>query len=108
MPQRRPGYLADEARRQGQRRLTRDGSLNEYPCWSPDGERIAFQSARAGEFEIFVMSRTAAASATSPGIRHATSGLPGLPTGVWIAFMSTRDGSEDVFVMRPDGSGART
>ena len=39
----------------GKRRLTRDGSLNEYPTWSPDGRTIAYQSARQGEFEIYAM-----------------------------------------------------
>jgi len=35
--------------------VTRDGNVNEFPCWSPDGKHIAFQSARDGNFEIYVM-----------------------------------------------------
>jgi TolB protein len=28
---------------------------SEYPCWSPDGKQIAFQTSRDGNFEIYVM-----------------------------------------------------
>jgi len=40
----------------GETALTRSEGINEYPCWSPDGKSIAFQTARDGNFEIYVMS----------------------------------------------------
>jgi Tol biopolymer transport system component len=35
--------------------LTRFGSQDDAPVWSPDGKRIAFSSDRYGDREIFVM-----------------------------------------------------
>jgi TolB protein len=31
------------------------GHVNEDPAWSPDGQRIAFQSNRTGAYQIYVM-----------------------------------------------------
>lgn len=39
----------------GEAALTKSQGINEYPCWSPDGTSIAFQTARDGNFEIYVM-----------------------------------------------------
>ncbi len=36
-------------------RLTEDPALDSSPCWSPDGERIAFVSFRHGNVDIYVM-----------------------------------------------------
>lgn len=35
--------------------LTNNPALDEYPCWSPDGKKIAFVSERDGNREIYVM-----------------------------------------------------
>jgi TolB protein len=46
-------YLLDA---QGQaRNLTDNGGEDSYPCWSPDGKRIAFASDRGGAMNIYVM-----------------------------------------------------
>jgi Tol biopolymer transport system component len=37
----------------GKRNVTRSGQLNEYPTWSPGGRRLAFNSHRDGQFEIY-------------------------------------------------------
>jgi TolB protein len=88
------------------RRLTRDGTLNEYPTFSPDGARVAFQSHRAAQFDIYVLGRDGRERKLT---RHPADDqwAAWSPDGRWIAFASERDGAEDVFVMRPDGSGVR-
>ena len=37
------------------RRLTNNSDWDWKPSWSPDGQRIAFQSSRDGNYEIYVM-----------------------------------------------------
>lgn len=63
-----------------------------YPCWSPDGERIAFQSYQSGNFHIWTMR----ADGTDP--RQLTSGWADhrepffTPDGGAILFSSDRSG----------------
>jgi Tol biopolymer transport system component len=35
--------------------VTKIGSTSEFPCWSPDGKRIAFQTYKDGNFEIYIV-----------------------------------------------------
>ena len=89
------------------RRLTNNSVADWFPSWSPDGRRIAFASARDGDFDIYVM------NADSSDVRPLTDnsawdGDPSWsPDGRRIAFMSDRDGDNDIFVMNADGSGVR-
>jgi TolB protein len=39
----------------GNVQLTSNAGNNEAPCWSPDGNMIAFASTRTGKSRIFVM-----------------------------------------------------
>jgi Tol biopolymer transport system component/outer membrane protein OmpA-like peptidoglycan-associated protein len=75
------------------------------PAWSPDGSRIAFQSDRDGDPDVYVM------NADGSDVRQLTNspGFDGAPSwspdGTRIAFASERTGNSDVFVMGADGSG---
>ena len=39
----------------GQARLTNNAAYDSDPSWSPDGSRIAFNSDRDGNYEVYVM-----------------------------------------------------
>ena len=86
-------------------RLTDNGAFDSGPAWSPDGRRIAFNSNRDGNWEVYVM------NADGSGVTRLTDNdaVDGSPTwspdGTRIAFDSTRDGDWDVYVMNADGSG---
>jgi Tol biopolymer transport system component len=79
------------------------------PTWSPDGERLAFASTRGGNYDIYVLDRSASdidpvQLTDSPGrdFHPAWS-----PDGSRIAFESNRDGNWDIWVMDADGSNQR-
>jgi TolB protein len=92
----------------GQHRLAHtDGG--EYPSWSPDGKRIAFNSNLTGDHVMYIAqadgSKVVELSDTGEGWQVDWS-----PDGRSILFTSHRDHPDnytDVYVMRPDGSGVR-
>ncbi len=47
-------YIMDLPSRQWVQ-LTHDGGRNDFPCWSPDGRHIIFQSSRSGSEQIWTM-----------------------------------------------------
>jgi Tol biopolymer transport system component len=86
-------------------RLTESPTDNEYPRWSPDGQRLLFFSFREGNAEVYVM------SADGTGVRNLTEN-PGQdfdavwsPDGARILFTSLRDNQREIYVMNADGSG---
>lgn len=100
----------------GVQRLTRsrDETENLAPTWSPDGTRIAFQSARTGDYldastkyEIFVMAGDGSAESRLTRVEeHVYDEQPDWsPDGSKIAFSRSRDGdNHDVWTMTSDGS----
>lgn len=92
-----------------ERQLTNSPQIEEdRPQWSPDGERIVFNSDLAGpgtdNFDIYTI------RPNGRDLRQITS-APGFdawpnysPDGERITFTSDRTGNDDVFVMRADGS----
>jgi Tol biopolymer transport system component len=86
-------------------RLTSHTGWNQSARISPDGGRIAYESDRTGDFEIWVLDR-----ATDSEIRLTSD--PALdtdpiwsPDGKQIAFASNRDGEPAIWAINADGSG---
>ena len=89
----------------GQRNLTRPPRGGNGPSWSPDGQKIAFQSGRDGNGEIYVM------DANGGNLRRITRhpGIDSTPTwspaGNQIGFTSDRSGSPQIYIVDADGLG---
>jgi Tol biopolymer transport system component len=77
------------------------------PSWSPDGRRIAFQSNRAGTWDVFV------ANSDGTDVRRLTTDPASdtdpqwSPDGTTIAFESAQRGAFGLYTINPDGSGLR-
>lgn len=87
--------------------LTNNMAYDNYPCFSPDGTKIAFTFSRGDNMEIYVMD----ADGSNP--RNLTNhsgddfGPKWSPDGTKIAFGSDRDGNHEIYVMDADGSNQR-
>ena len=86
-------------------RLTDDpNSRSSTPAWSPDGSKIAFQSDRGGNWDIYVM------DADGSNVKQITDSpardmQPAWsPDGSKIAYQSNPRGNWDIYVMDTDGS----
>ena len=89
----------------GQRRLTTGPLPDVNPAWSPDGARIAFQSTRDGNEEIYVMNVDGGGQTRLTSAAAADVSPSWAPDGKTIAFASNRDGNFEIYVMNADGSG---
>jgi Tol biopolymer transport system component len=88
-------------------RLTNNPASDQFPVFSPDGTKIAFQSARDGNQEIYVMNANGSGAMNLTN-NPALDSLPDFsPDGTRLTFGSNRDGGDvDVWVMNAaDGSG---
>jgi len=92
---------ADDSKRQ----LLTTGTNNAHPTWSPDSKRIAFQSNREGNSEIYVI------DVDGTNLKRLTNNdvddeyPTWSPDGNFIAFQSKREGRWGIYVMRADGTG---
>jgi Tol biopolymer transport system component len=88
--------------------LTDNEFENLKPAWSPDGTRLAFESNRAGNWEIYVV----VVDDGGEGIRLTNNSLGDnnpswSPDGSLIGFSSFRDGNWEIYTMNIDGGDLR-
>jgi len=95
----------------GARLLAHTDGNDEWPSWSPDGTRIAFQSDVAGHSDIYVVNVDGTGMtrlsndplpATVQDLHPAWS-----PDGARIAYSTNLHGYYAIYTMRPDGSDVR-
>src|SRR5215471_2761656 len=78
--------------------------IDSYPAFSPDGKKIAFESNRSGNFEIYTMD-TNGSHIRQLTFDTAFDGTPAWsPDGKLITFASERDNDPEVYIMNADGS----
>jgi Tol biopolymer transport system component len=91
--------------------LTDSLAYDDWPAWSPDGSKIAFQSDRyvnAGQpLDIYVMNADGSNVSQLTSGSHNDAEPAWSPDGAKIAFVSDRDGNDEIYVMNAaDGSNA--
>ncbi len=78
------------------------------PRYSPDGHRIAFESRRSGNLEIWTCDDEGQDCVQVTAIGAAFTGLPSWsPDGKQIAFYSRKNDKSHIFVIGADGTGLR-
>jgi len=92
-------WIYDLSGKTAPRRLTFQGA-NRYPIWSPDGERVAFQSDREGDLGIFWQRADGSGSAerlTKPdkGVDHIPDSFS--PDGQQLSFTAAQGGTASVW-----------
>ena len=94
----------------GLTRLTYNNADDVQPYWSPDGNKIAFQSYRDGQAEVYVMNADGSGQTrltTNNDYDGEPAWSPWSPNGSKIAFVSKRSSSSSayhIWVMNADGS----
>lgn len=95
-------WLLDEQGREVQ--LTSHASPDLAPVWSPDGTRVAFESLRDGDSEIYVMEADGSNPVNLTRNPAEDRAPAWSPDGGRIAFESERDGATDIYTMNADGT----
>ena len=83
-------------------RMAREG---EGPTLSPDRTRVAFESIRDGNYEIYVMGADGRAPTNITQHDAQDSSPAWSPDGRQIAFVSNRSGDRELYIMNADGTG---
>jgi TolB protein len=86
------------------RPVSRNGSINLAPAWSPDGSRISYTSYRDNNPDLWVTDlNTGRHSKVSahPGIN---AGAEWSPDGAEVSLTLSKDGDSEIYAIQPDGS----
>ena len=89
-----------------EQRLTENRNNDWNPSWSPDGNRIAFEADRKGDFvsfDIYVMDVDGGNPQKLTNHRDWDGSPSWSPDGERIVFWSLRDGNAEIYVMAADG-----
>jgi len=79
-------------------RLTTDPS-DTAPAWSPDGKRVAFISARSGNWELYLIDAAGGKETRLTDNRAVDVAPTWSPNGKQLAFLSNREGGWAIYIM---------
>jgi TolB protein len=88
-------------------RLTQSPAIDTAPSYSPDGQRICFESDRGGSQQIYVMASTGGQAQRISFGEGSYSTPVWAPRGDAIAFTKQGGGRFAIGIMKPDGLGER-
>jgi Tol biopolymer transport system component len=89
-------------------RLIASTQTDMEPQFSPDGGKIAFNSSRSGNYEIWICDLECRNPAQLTSFSGPPVGSPRWsPDSRWIAFDSTKNGNSDVYIISADGGPVR-
>lgn len=84
--------------------LTRNGSLNISPNWSPEGDSITFTSYTRGNPDLYMFDLRKLKLKLLSSYKGLNLGGVLAPDGSKIAFTLSKDGNSEIYTMFPDGS----
>ena len=85
-------------------RLTNNTNSDSAPCFSPDGGKIAFHTARHGSAEIYIMDANGSNQTRLTNNTSDDSAPCFSPDGSQIAFNTSRNGNVEIYTMNADGA----
>jgi len=85
------------------RRITRNGSLNLLPRWSPDGGRLCYTSYWQGRQRLLVLDGKTGDSKKVADFDGLNLGASWSPDGRELVATFSRDGNPEIYRLRPDG-----
>lgn len=86
------------------RQVTTDPANDLAPAWSPDGTRLAFETNRDGNVEVYVVDANGGAAQNVSNFSQANDHGPfWSPDGQQLVFYSNREGNWDIFSTTLDG-----
>lgn len=86
------------------RRITRNGSLNLAPRWSPDGRRVCYTSYYEGKQRLLILDGSTGQSTNIAQFSGLNVGAAWSPDGRELAVTLSQDGNPEIYRIRPDGS----
>ena len=92
---------------EGVRQVTRNGSINLSPTWSPDSKHLAYVSYKNGDADIFLIDMESGKDRLLVGGQGVQAGPTFSPDGKSIIFSQTAKGESEIYIVSVNGGRKR-